>query len=106
MAAGLLEDVKNYLDITYEDPDGDMKLCGIIQRGEAYLDKVAGKTQDYEKEGLPRALLLNYCRYARNNVIELFKENFQSELVTLRMGVLAVSYTHLDVYKRQVYVIL
>ncbi len=89
MAAGLLEDVKNYLDITYEDPDGDMKLCGIIQRGEAYLDKVAGKTQDYEKEGLPRALLLNYCRYARNNVIELFKENFQSELVTLRMGVQA-----------------
>ena len=66
-----------------------MKLCGIIQRGEAYLDKVAGKTQDYEKEGLPRALLLNYCRYARNNVIELFKENFQSELVTLRMGVQA-----------------
>lgn len=86
MAAGLLEDIKNYLDITYEDPDGAMKLYGIIQRGEAYLDKVAGKKQDYEEEGLPRALLFDYCRYARNNVIELFKENFQSELVALRMG--------------------
>ena len=86
MAAGLLEDVKNYLDITYEDPDGDMKLCGIIQRGEANLNKVAGKEQDYEKEGLPRALLFDYCRYARNNVLELFKENFQSELVVLRVG--------------------
>lgn len=86
MQEKLLSDVRNYLDITFQDDETDKKLKGIIARGISYLDGVAGEMQDYEAEGLPRALLFDYCRYARNNVIELFKENFQSELVTLRMG--------------------
>ena len=45
------------------------------------------KTLDYEKEGQPRALLLDYCRYARNSVLELFEQNFHSELIMLRIGV-------------------
>ena len=86
-AEELLNDVRNYLDITYSDTDGDTKLIGIITRGMAYLDDKAGKTLDYEKEGQPRALLLDYCRYARNSVLELFEQNFHSELIMLRIGV-------------------
>lgn len=75
------------LDITYSDTDGDTKLIGIITRGMAYLDAKAGKTLDYGTEGQPRALLLDYCRYARNSVLELFEQNFHSELIMLRIGV-------------------
>lgn len=82
----LLSDVRNYLDITFEDEDTDKKLCGIIERGMNYLDKIAGEVQDYEIEALPKSLLLDYCRYARNNVSELFEQNFRSELLALRIG--------------------
>ena len=85
-AEELLKDVRNYLDITYEDAEGDKKLIGIIARGMKHLDEIAGKEQDYQPEDQPRALLLDYCRYARNNVLELFEENFRSELIALRTG--------------------
>lgn len=83
----MLEAVRNYLDITYEDEETDRKLAGILERGKAYLDNAAGGVQDYEKESLPRALLLDYCRYARSNALELFEQNFRSELITMRIGV-------------------
>ena len=86
-AEELLEDVRNYLDITYEDDETDKKLTGIITRGMYYLDGLAGASQDYSKEDVPRALLLDYCRYARNNVSELFEKNFRSELIALRIKV-------------------
>lgn len=95
----LLKAVRNYLDITYEDADTDQKLTGIIERGKVYLDDIAGTKQNYEQEGEARALLFNYCRYARNNVMELFSINFQAELIALRMGVQADEYA-----KRQGYV--
>lgn len=81
----LLGAVKNYLDITYEDDQTDEKLKGIIERGKAYLDDVAGEKQDYEKEEAPRMLLLDYCRYARDSALELFEENFGADLRSLRM---------------------
>lgn len=88
----LLKAVRNYLDITYEDAETDQKLRGIIERGKTYLDDVAGTAQNYEQEGAARALLLDYCRYVRNNVLELFSTNFQAELIALRMGVQADDY--------------
>ncbi|MDY3251222.1 MAG: hypothetical protein SOX32_12855 [Candidatus Choladocola sp.] len=83
----LLGDIRNYLDITYEDSDTDKKLEGIIKRGMNYLDNVAGDKQDYEKEELPRSLLFDYCRYTRNNAFEIFETNFKAELIALRIGV-------------------
>lgn len=83
----ILAAVKNYLDITYEDEETEKKLNGMIERGKKYLDRVAGQKQNYEMEGPPRALLLDYCRYARNNVLDLFEKNYLSELVSLRIGV-------------------
>ena len=84
VTATLLSDVRNYLDITFEDEETDRKLKGIIERG---MDYLAGTEQDYEMEALPKSLLLDYCRYARNNVLELFEQNFRSELLSLRIGV-------------------
>lgn len=98
MEEGLLKDVRNYLDITYPDEETDRKLSGIIERGRAYLDNMAGEPQDYEAEALPRALLLDYCRYARSNALELFEQNFRAELITLRIGVQTDDYARQQGY--------
>ena len=45
VTATLLSDVRNYLDITFEDEETDRKLSGIIERGVDYLDKMAGRCQ-------------------------------------------------------------
>lgn len=92
MSMELLNDVKNYLDITWQDDETDRKLRGILERGMSYLDRTAGEEQDYSAEGLPRSLLFDYCRYARNNALELFEGNFRAELISLRMGVQADDY--------------
>jgi hypothetical protein len=82
---GLLEDVKNYLDITWTDVATDKKITGIISRGIMYLDGIAGATMDYTVEDKPRELLFDYCRYVRSNVLEDFKKNYMSELLTLQI---------------------
>jgi len=79
----LLQDVKNYLDITWDDQATDCKLEKIIERGIDYLNMVAGKELDFTKQGLHTALLMDYCRYVRSNALEEFQRNFNSELNTL-----------------------
>ena len=63
---GLLDAVRNYLDITWTDADGDLKLIGIISRGIKYINSVAGTELDYIIEDKPRELLFDY-KYVRSN---------------------------------------
>ncbi len=78
----LLEKVKEYLKIDWDDEDSN--LTGIIERGKNNLQELTGTTLDFEKEGQPRALLLDYCRYAYNNALEYFEDNFQKEIIRLQ----------------------
>ncbi|MDF1495222.1 hypothetical protein [Caproiciproducens sp. CPB-2] len=82
---GLLDAVKNNLDITWDDPGGDTKLSGIIARGIKYLDTSAGMVLDYTAEDKPRELLMEYCRYARSNALDEFQTNYLHELLTLQI---------------------
>lgn len=82
----LLAAVRNYLDITWVDAAGDVKLSGIIARGKKYIDSVAGTAQDYSVEDKPRELLLDYCRYARSNALNEFQTNYLSELLSLQIS--------------------
>lgn len=79
----MLEDLKEYLNITYEDPVTDRTLEGALERGKSILDDYAGAALDYE-EGLPRQLLFDYCRYARSHAAEMFETNFRHDLISLR----------------------
>jgi len=69
----LLEDVKNYLDITWTDTDSDLKLTGIIERGQNFLNKKTNSSLDYETEGRAKELLLEYCRFSRNGILNEFE---------------------------------
>ena len=85
-AEDIIADVKNYLDITWEDTEGDKKLIGIIDRGIAYIDGIAGQEQDYATPGLAQSLLFNYCRYERSNALEDFHKNYLHELLSLQIS--------------------
>jgi len=82
---GLLNAVRNYLDITWTDADGDTKLTGIISRGIKYIDSVAGTELDYTIEDKPRELLFDYCRYVRSNALDEFQTNYLPELLSLQI---------------------
>lgn len=82
----LLAEVKNYLDITWDDIDTDEKLSGIITRGEIkIIDLVGASSSDFEKDTLAKSLLMEYCRLAWAGVPEKFEEIFRSELIGLRL---------------------
>jgi len=83
-AKSLLSDVRNYLDITWEDEAGDEKLIGIIQRGSAYLQRYASRQLPFDEGTHERSLLLDYCRYARSGALDEFAKNYQTDLLTFR----------------------
>ena len=79
----LLNNVKDYLKITWDDEDNNLQ--GIISRGKNYLQDLTGTELDFEVEGQPKSLLLDYCRYAYNNALEYFEENFYKEITRLQL---------------------
>lgn len=80
----MLEDIRRYLQITYEDEDTDQVLRGLIGRGKQIIDDYAGTPQDYDSEGMARQLLFDYVRYGRSHALEMFEINFRRDLIALR----------------------
>jgi len=89
---GLLDSVKNYLDITWLDTQTDLKLTGIIERGIKYINGIAGAEMDYTIEDKPKELLCDYCRYARSNALNEFQANYKHELLTLQINQGVIAY--------------
>lgn len=81
---GLLYEVKNYLGITWEDEDTDAKVSGLIASGMAYLDKKLGEQGDYNADGLPRTLLMEHVRYARDSALDVFEQNYMSMILAMQ----------------------
>lgn len=83
----LLEELKNYLDITWEDEGTDKKLDGILNRAQNILSEYAGEALSFDSDQeteTEKQLLFDCCRYIYNNSLEDFKVNFGAELITLR----------------------
>ncbi len=93
---GLLEGAKNYLDITWEDINGDIKLLEILMRGMHDINNIGGASFDYEKEEKPRALLYDYARYARSNALDEFRTNYLDDLLGLQRDCFLGKYTVLE----------
>lgn len=81
---GLLEDVKNYLNITWTDTATDSKIKGMIANGMMRIDRLCGDPADYSEDGEPRELLFEYVRYARDGALDVFDNNYQARLVSLQ----------------------
>lgn len=93
MPEGLLDAIKSYLHITWQDPDTEKNLTGMINRGMARLQNIAGVSLDFSVEELPRALLFDYCRYANSHALEMFEKNFAAELMSLHIEGQIKAYT-------------
>ena len=95
LAEKLLPGVRNYLDVTWDDPTGDKKIRGIIARGIGYLNRIAGEDLEYietledEKtrvvEGKAIELLYDYCRYVRSDALDAYMRNYLPELNALQI---------------------
>lgn len=84
--AELLSDIKNHLDITWDDEAEDKRISGLAALGTAYLDDKLGDPADYDRDGLPRALLMEYVRYARDKALDVFEANYQSMILAMQTG--------------------
>jgi len=79
----LLKAAKQANNITWEDEDTDGVLTSILLQGMAWLDSRIGEGADYEAEGTPKALLLDYSRYARAGARHEFEDDYLSDLLLL-----------------------
>lgn len=87
----LLEEVKNYINVTWSDVATDEKVCGLIASGSAYLDLKIGGGPDYEEDGMPRTLLLEWVRYAWSEALDVFEANFLPLILTAQQEEVAAS---------------
>ncbi|SCL88013.1 hypothetical protein [Sporanaerobacter sp. PP17-6a] len=83
---GILEDIKDYLNINWQDEKTDKRITGYINRGMTRLQHIAGVSLDFTEEDLARSLLFDYCRYANSQALEVFEKNFESELLELNLN--------------------
>lgn len=81
---GLLEDVKDYLDITWQDEATDKKVEGYIRSGMLYLNDRAGECIDYSWPCEGRTLLMEYVRYARDGALDVFENNYRHLILTMQ----------------------
>lgn len=81
----LLDTLKSYLDITWQDEHTDDKLSGILARAKDLLVQYAGTDLINFADGTAeQQLLLDLCRYIWNNASEDFETNYLSDLLMLR----------------------
>lgn len=84
MNEALLSEIKNYLDITWDDPATDQKYSGLIQMGAAYLEQKAGQPVDFLQEVDALALLKDYVRYARDGASDVFENNYRHLILAMQ----------------------
>lgn len=82
--AQLLADVKNYLNITWDDTATDEKIRGCIASGSMYLDGKGGAALDYEADGMARTLLFEYVRYMRDDALDVFENNYTAFILDMQ----------------------
>lgn len=81
----MLEEVKNYLAITWNDDLTNKNIEQSIAEGKQHLSNKVGVAIDFEKDLNARALLKDYCRYVRNYTLEYFDKNFLSNILELQL---------------------
>ena len=84
LPTGLLDEIKDYLDITWEDEATDRKYSGLIASGMNYLNEKAGEALDYTVDGEGLTLLKDYVRYARDGALDVFENNYLHLLLSMQ----------------------
>lgn len=80
----LLDTLKLYLDITWNDQHTNDKLSGILARAQTKICAYAGTDVEFSDDSEELQLLLDLCRYIYNNASEDFEANYLPDLLMLR----------------------
>lgn len=80
----LLDDIKIYLGITWQDQTTDQRISGLTAAGMYYIDSKYGKAADYSVDGFPRTLLFEYVRYARDAALDVFENNYTALILAMQ----------------------
>lgn len=85
----MLQEVKDYLNITWTDETTDNKLKRFIDGGKSYLSRKTQVQLDFASDLEASQLLMDYCRYAYNHSLEDFYNNFGQDIfdLSLKYGV-------------------
>lgn len=84
-AAALLGEVKNFLDITWEDEDLDDKLTGMISRSMAAVQRLTPNEINWKENEAARTLLFNRVMYDRDKRLDEFHKNWLAELYSFQL---------------------
>jgi hypothetical protein len=86
VSSTLLEEVKNYLDLTWADEDEDAKLTAQIERSMSYLTLKTGvEEEEFEVNSLLKDLLFNRILYDRAGRLWEFSKHYKSEILCLAL---------------------
>ena len=80
----LLNDIKIYLGITWQDQTTDQRISDLAAAGMYYIDSKYGRAADYSVSGFPRTLLLEYVRYARDAALDVFENNYTALILAMQ----------------------
>ncbi len=80
----MIEEIKSWLDYTWEDAGRDRKLESYIRSSTQYLNNVAGIEIDYSTDLLARDLLFNRVMYMDSKMLADFGSNYAAEINELR----------------------
>ncbi|PTY79624.1 hypothetical protein B5V89_05100 [Heyndrickxia sporothermodurans] len=83
MIDDLLIELKDKLQVTWDDEATNRYLAGLIKKGQSYFNALCGTKFSFEEDSPERELLLERCRYGWNNALDDFEKNFHSELSRL-----------------------
>lgn len=80
----MLDKIKSNLKITWDTEDEELER--MLKRGKALIEERTGTAIDFEDDLVAQSLLLDYVRYAYNNSVEYFEENFTREILALQLN--------------------
>lgn len=80
-----LEDIRQEVNITWEDPQTDKLLIRRAERAAAILERAAQRPLDFEKDAYARQLLYDGVRYLMSDAYKEFMEDYADELLSLNL---------------------
>lgn len=82
----LLEEVKSFINFTWEDQNKENRIIEFINSSQAYLNTVAGTEIDFNTDYLARELLFNRVLYMDSHALDDFGKNYSGMLEELKIA--------------------
>lgn len=81
----LLEEVKSFINFTWEDDAKERRIADYINSSMAYLQEVAGAEIDFEEDYLAKDLLFNRVLYMDSSALDDFQKNYNGMMIELKI---------------------